>query len=750
MLSKKASKNILDTMMKVSDLLQLASCPTSWVLGKLISRETENLNKQISVDQNASKNDHLAQQSTKPNVSSLVPNKETAYSIQQLINASVLKICKFCESLLVDNDFIVNGSLIEDSAEAQTDAGLVFCSEYCESLYEKSLILKNFHKKKQIENTSTSSIDPHPDTASKLVVKWTSSLVKPIRSEVETESNKIKLMETLKPVNCLDKRVCIFCNLVGDYDDNGPSRLLAMDIGKWCHLNCALWSNEVYETMNGSLVNVDVAYKRCVNIECCFCHHRGASLKCFASKCNNYYHLPCAIKDKCAFNQDKTFFCLAHTNKSSNENILKDLSVLRNVWVQRDEIAQIQSFMSRDFDEDFDYAIRIGSLILHNIGQLLPHQLTSSNFHTRDFIYPVGYKATRFYWSYRQPYRRCRYLCCINENEGLPEFSVTIIEEGLEKETLTDKSPSELWLQILGKLDKLRKDNDLVKIFPVYFKGEYLYGLQEPHIIRLVESLPGVETLTNYAFKYGRLQLLDMPLTINPTGCARTEPKLRTHFRKSHLLTCNSSPTPVNGSGSGCSSTSNSISVSSSNYSSNEVNDEFDDDDEYSNDNSVSYVKQFVLSKSTQYKKLKLEWRANCYLAKSQIQGLGLYAARDLEKNTMIIEYIGELIRNETANRREKLYQAQNRGIYMFRLNDDNVVDATISGGLARYINHCCDPNCVAETVCLDKDEKIVIIANKRIAKGEELTYDYKFDFEDDDNKISCLCGSVNCKKWMN
>jgi hypothetical protein len=175
-------------------------------------------------------------------------------------------------------------------------------------------------------------------------------------------------------------------------------------------------------------------------------------------------------------------------------------------------------------------------------------------------------------------------------------------------------------LQILGKLDKLRKDNDLVKIFPVYFKGEYLYGLQEPHIIRLVESLPGVETLTNYAFKYGRLQLLDMPLTINPTGCARTEPKLRTHFRKSHLLTCNSSPTPVNGSGSGCSSTSNSISVSSSNYSSNEVNDEFDDDDEYSNDNSVSYVKQFVLSKSTQYKKLKLEWRANCYLAKSQIQ----------------------------------------------------------------------------------------------------------------------------------
>ena len=44
--------------------------------------------------------------------------------------------------------------------------------------------------------------------------------------------------------------------------------------------------------------------------------------------------------------------------------------------------------MSSDFDESY-YAIRIGSLILHNIGQLLPHQLNSGNFHNRNYIYPV-------------------------------------------------------------------------------------------------------------------------------------------------------------------------------------------------------------------------------------------------------------------------------------------------------------------------------------------------------------------------
>ena len=57
----------------------------------------------------------------------------------------------------------------------------------------------------------------------------------------------------------------------------------------------------------------------------------------------------------------------------------------------------------------------------------------------------------------------------------------------------------------------------------------------------------------------------------------------------------------------------------------------------------------------------------------------------------MVIEYIGELIRNEVANNREKLYEQQNRGIYMFRLDDDTVVDATVSGCLARYVNHSCE-----------------------------------------------------------
>uniref|UniRef100_A0A1A8KTX1 Myeloid/lymphoid or mixed-lineage leukemia 3 n=2 Tax=Nothobranchius TaxID=28779 RepID=A0A1A8KTX1_NOTKU len=132
------------------------------------------------------------------------------------------------------------------------------------------------------------------------------------------------------------------------------------------------------------------------------------------------------------------------------------------------------------------------------------------------------------------------------------------------------------------------------------------------------------------------------------------------------------------------------------------------------------------------------------------LKGLGLYATRDIEKCTMVIEYIGTIIRSEVANRKERLYESQNRGVYMFRIDNDYVIDATITGGPARYINHSCAPNCITEVVTVERENKIIISSCRRIQRGEELCYDYKFDLEDDQHKIPCHCGAMNCRKWMN
>ncbi|KAG2187792.1 hypothetical protein INT44_005482, partial [Umbelopsis vinacea] len=131
--------------------------------------------------------------------------------------------------------------------------------------------------------------------------------------------------------------------------------------------------------------------------------------------------------------------------------------------------------------------------------------------------------------------------------------------------------------------------------------------------------------------------------------------------------------------------------------------------------------------------------------AKSPIHDWGLFAQERIDANDMVIEYVGEVIRQKVADHREKAYERCGIGSsYLFRVDDDTVIDATKKGSVARFINHCCSPNCSAKIITVDKQKKIVIYANRDIELGEEITYDYKFPIEAD--KIPCLCGSKYCK----
>jgi hypothetical protein len=91
-----------------------------------------------------------------------------------------------------------------------------------------------------------------------------------------------------------------------------------------------------------------------------------------------------------------------------------------------------------------------------------------------------------------------------------------------------------VWQQILGAIEEMRRQEGVVRLFPQFLNGEDLFGLNEPAIVRVLESLPGIESLTDYNFKYGRNPLLELPLAVNPTGSARSEPKLRTHVKRFH------------------------------------------------------------------------------------------------------------------------------------------------------------------------------------------------------------------------
>lgn len=124
---------------------------------------------------------------------------------------------------------------------------------------------------------------------------------------------------------------------------------------------------------------------------------------------------------------------------------------------------------------------------------------------------------------------------------------------------------------------------------------------------------------------------------------------------------------------------------------------------------------------------------------KSAIHGTGGFARSAISKGTRLIEYVGEKI-----DKAESLRRCEADNEYIFTLNEQTDLDGNVDRNPARFINHSCDPNCDAE---LD-GEQIWIVANRDIAAGEEITFNYGFDLEDYRN-YPCRCGSPNCVGYI-
>lgn len=76
---------------------------------------------------------------------------------------------------------------------------------------------------------------------------------------------------------------------------------------------------------------------------------------------------------------------------------------------------------------------------------------------------------------------------------------------------------------------------------------------------------------------------------------------------------------------------------------------------------------------------------------KSYIHGWGLFCLEDIEPHDIVTEYLGEMIRIAVAEKREKDYERRGIGSsYLFRLDEEYVIDSTKMGNVARFVNHSC------------------------------------------------------------
>ncbi|KAI5645789.1 SET domain-containing protein [Phthorimaea operculella] len=296
----------------------------------------------------------------------------------------------------------------------------------------------------------------------------------------------------------------------------------------------------------------------------------------------------------------------------------------------------------------------------------------------------------------------------------------------------TSSSLTDLWAKVMETVQNARKQAGLSLIqynLPSSLSGAHLLGLNNNALRYLIEQLPGASRCTKYKIRQGRqLSNWDNDLDLSegfkesPWGSARTGPIIRkpNHDMFSWMASpYREEPPPFGG------------------------------------QEGESFISRRLatLPPAMRFRQLKETAKVSVGVYRSHIHGRGLFCKREIEEGDMVIEYAGEVIRAVLADQREKKYEAMSgrRGVggcYMFRIDDNLVVDATLKGNAARFINHSCDPNCYSRVVDIHGHKHILIFALRRITVGEELTYDYKFPFED--VKIPCTCGAKKCRKYLN
>jgi hypothetical protein len=134
----------------------------------------------------------------------------------------------------------------------------------------------------------------------------------------------------------------------------------------------------------------------------------------------------------------------------------------------------------------------------------------------------------------------------------------------------------------------------------------------------------------------------------------------------------------------------------------------------------------------------------------SPVHGRGVFATRRIEKGERIIEYLGQRVSHDEADRRYEDKDENDSHTFLFIVDSKTVIDAGVDGNDARFFNHSCNPNC--ESVV--ENRRVFIEALRAIEAGEEMTYDYQLYKDEDDPEnidevFACRCGFEQCRGTM-
>ena len=132
---------------------------------------------------------------------------------------------------------------------------------------------------------------------------------------------------------------------------------------------------------------------------------------------------------------------------------------------------------------------------------------------------------------------------------------------------------------------------------------------------------------------------------------------------------------------------------------------------------------------------------------RSPVHGRGVFALTNIPSGELLVEYKGEVTSWRVASQRYQHNRAEDGHTFFFGLDDRHVIDGARGGNSARWLNHCCEPNCEAE----QEGRRVFIRARADIMAGEELFIDYLLDIKGRRTAAvkelhACRCGALHCR----
>lgn len=694
-----------------------------------------------------------------------------------------------------------------------------------------------------------------------------------------------------------DERECEICG-VREQSSGALGRLIPWassqnsDVSHvWVHTSCAMWSCGV--TIHGSMTHLDTLLgpRRSIislakHTRCKACTYVGATVKCAVPACRQYFHFECATKDWaiCVVEPAEGYtgkrileegaskagalplaaidgvqvYCKRCHGKNNAEDVRRLCMEITDVQrlINMDRLVRVvdrQGLMTsgglnrlRGISMNRSVSMRVGSLAVIQFGRLVPEV---DDYLMHDTLVPLGYCATRMFWSLAIANRRCTYFFEVGGTvQTGPVFVIRCSDA--PQQTIEHSDPNVAWAQV---------QKEVMNLHPTWGRFDCMSGLEAfglskcKEIVNQVEALPlagmfqGRYTKkcehsprTNDIVYYNPLARRYSPIELkkNESGCARTEGYMRrknpgsseaqersrvalesmkcediididgcdvseyeddgkdstlvpvppqyTNMRTGaafqlsvireemcgdcasvpeHLRAGGTMEITVNQPGNGRNKRIPfpSSALGPADYSEAVVGgSQGTEGPIYMNGRGGRRGRLKRISKdpndehSSKKKRMKLfelefarEAKRKTKILRSEIDGWGVFATCDIAAEELIIEYVGELIRPVVSDLREKKYDSMGIGCYMFEIVPGTIVDATLCGNAARYINHSCAPNCFSKTVMRGNRNIVAIYSKRRIQRGEELSYDYKFPLDDAD-RVRCGCGADQCRGFMN